>query len=128
MVHAPHPLARRIHDGVMQLLGTAPLAEALEHVTDVTRYLYDRVAASDDFEPMHVPQFNIFCFRHRSNDAHNGNLRERLIRSGEAWITSTLLKGRRVLRVTMINPRTGEREVDAMLESLRRLSEESLSS
>jgi signal transduction histidine kinase len=25
MVHAPHPLARRIHDGVMQLLGTALL-------------------------------------------------------------------------------------------------------
>jgi signal transduction histidine kinase len=23
MAHAPHPLARRIHDGVMQLLGTA---------------------------------------------------------------------------------------------------------
>jgi signal transduction histidine kinase len=23
MVYAPHPLARRIHDGVMQLLGTA---------------------------------------------------------------------------------------------------------
>ena len=25
MAHAPHPLARRIHDGVMQLLGTALL-------------------------------------------------------------------------------------------------------
>jgi hypothetical protein len=23
MAHAPHPLARRIHDGVMQLIGTA---------------------------------------------------------------------------------------------------------
>ncbi len=111
----------------LQLLGIAPFAEALEHVTDVTRYLYERIAASDDFEPMHVPQFNIFCFRHRSEDAENGRLREGLIRSGEAWITSTLLKGRRVLRVTMINPRTGEREVDALLESLRRLSEESLS-
>ncbi len=72
---------------------------------------------------MHVPPFNIFCFRHRgSDDAANGALRERLIRSGNAWITSTVLKGQRVLRVTMINPRTEERHVDAMLDALRALA------
>lgn len=104
----------------LQLLGTAPFAAALERVTEVTRYLYDRVAASNDFEPMHVPRFNIFCFRHlTSDDTANGALRERLIRSGNAWITSTVLKGQRVLRVTMINPRTEERHVDAMLDALR---------
>jgi L-2,4-diaminobutyrate decarboxylase len=106
----------------LQLLGTEPLAAALEHVTDMTRYLYERVAASDDFEPMHVPLFNIFCFRHRSDDDTNGALRERLIRSGHAWITSTVLKGRRVLRVTMINPRTDEKHVDRMLDDLRQLA------
>src|SRR5258708_8802174 len=102
----------------LQLLGIAPFAEALEHVTDVTRYLYERIAASDDFEPMHVPQFNIFCFRHQSDDAENGRLRERLIRTAEAWITSTLLKGRRVLPVTMINPPTRERTTPPLPASL----------
>ncbi len=106
----------------LQLLGTEQLAAALERVTDLTRYLYDRVAASDDFEPMHEPELNIFCFRHRSDDESNGALRERLIRSGRAWITSTVLKGRRVLRVTMINPRTEERHIDRMLDDLRRLA------
>jgi L-2,4-diaminobutyrate decarboxylase len=104
----------------LQLLGTEPLAAALDGVTEMTRYLYESVAASDDFEPLHEPVFNIFCFRHRSDDATNGALRERLIRSGEAWITSTVLRGRRVLRVTMINPRTERRHVDAMLASLRK--------
>lgn len=102
----------------LQIAGTAPIAAALERVTEITRYLHDRVAASDDFEPMHVPQFNIFCFRHRSDDATNGALREKLIRSGKAWITSTVLKGQRVLRVTMINPRTERKHVDALLEEL----------
>jgi L-2,4-diaminobutyrate decarboxylase len=105
----------------LQLLGTAPIVSAMERVTDLTRYLHDLVAASSDFEAMHVPRFNIFCFRHRSNDATNAALRERLIRSGQAWITSTVLKGRRALRVTMINPRTQERHVDAMVTALRGL-------
>jgi L-2,4-diaminobutyrate decarboxylase len=105
----------------LRLFGTAPFAEAMEKVTAVTRYLHDAVAASDDFEPMHLPPFNIFCFRHRSDDATNARLREELIRSGEAWITSTLLKERRVLRVTMINPRTEQQHVDAMLAALRRM-------
>jgi len=104
----------------LQMFGTRPFVEAMEHVTDVTRYLYDIVAASDDFEAMHIPQFNIFCFRHRSDDETNAALRERLIRSGQAWITSTLLKGQRVLRVTMINPRTERGDVDRMLAALRR--------
>jgi L-2,4-diaminobutyrate decarboxylase len=106
----------------LRLAGTQPFADALQRVTDVTRYLYEQVRASDDFEPMHEPMFNIFCFRHRGTDEENLALRERLIRSGEAWITSTVLKGQRVLRVTMINPRTEREHVDAMLAALRRLA------
>jgi L-2,4-diaminobutyrate decarboxylase len=106
----------------VQLHGTAPFAEALERVTATTRYLYECVRDSDDFEPMHEPDFNIFCWRHRGDDALNARLREELLRSGEAWITSTVLKGRRVLRVTVINPATGREEIDAMLASLRRLA------
>jgi L-2,4-diaminobutyrate decarboxylase len=104
----------------LQMFGTRPFVEAMEHVTDLTRYLYDAVVASSDFEAMHVPDFNIFCFRHRSDDDSNASLREKLIRSGEAWITSTVLKGQRVLRVTMINPRTERGDVDRMLAALRR--------
>jgi len=106
----------------LQMFGTQPFVSAMEHVTDLTRYLYDVVSASSDFEAMHVPVFNIFCFRHRSDDATNAELRERLIRSGQAWITSTVLKGQRVLRVTMINPRTERGDVDRMLAALRRFA------
>jgi len=106
----------------LQMFGTEPFVSAMEHVTDLTRYLYDVVSASSDFEAMHVPMFNIFCFRHRSDDATNAALRERLIRSGQAWITSTVLKGQRVLRVTMINPRTERGDVDRMLAALRRFA------
>ncbi len=106
----------------LKLFGTEPFRDALEKVSDITRYLHDRVVESSDFEAMHEPQFNIYCFRYRGSDDENLALREKLIRSGDAWITSTVLKGRRVLRVTMINPRTEKRHVDEMLASLRRLA------
>jgi L-2,4-diaminobutyrate decarboxylase len=103
--------------------GTAPIVEALERVTSLTRYLYDRLAASDDFEPVHEPDLNILCFRRKGlNDEQTAELRERLIRGGRAWITTTVLRGERVLRVTMMNPRTTERHIDDMLDALRSLA------
>ncbi|MFP5245466.1 MAG: pyridoxal phosphate-dependent decarboxylase family protein, partial [Thermoanaerobaculia bacterium] len=108
---------------VLRAHGPAPIVEALERVTALTRYLYDQLAASDDFEPVHAPELNILCFRRRGfTDEQTAELRERLIRSGRAWITTTVLRGERVLRVTMMNPRTTERDIDAMLAALRNLA------
>ncbi|MEO6259538.1 MAG: pyridoxal-dependent decarboxylase, partial [Thermoanaerobaculia bacterium] len=116
----------------LQVSGTKPFESSLDVVTAVTRDLYDRVMASDDFEAMHIPDFNIFCFRYigpaasripaSSLDARNGELREALIRSGRAWITSTVLKGARVLRVTVINPRSTAAHAAAMLDAVRELA------
>ncbi len=39
--------------------------------------------------------------------------------SRRAWITTTVLRGERVLRVTMMNPRTTEEHIDSMLDALR---------
>jgi len=100
--------------------GVAPIAEAIERVTALTRYLYDRLMDAEEFEPVHEPDLNILCFRRKGfDDEQTADLRERLIRSGRAWITTTVLRGERVLRVTMMNPRTTEEHVDAMLEALR---------
>lgn len=114
----------------LKLSGTAALEAALDRVAEVTRHLHRLVSDAPDFEAMHEPEFNIFCFRWIGDgrvsdedlDVANASLRERLVRSGSAWITSTVLKGRRVLRVTIINPRTGPEEVGRMLQALRELA------
>jgi L-2,4-diaminobutyrate decarboxylase len=104
---------------VLRSRGPAAIIEPLERVTELTRYLYDRLAASEEFEPVHTPDLNILCFRRRGfDDEQTGNLRERLNQSGRAWITTTILRAERVLRVTMMNPRTTEGDIDAMLEAL----------
>jgi L-2,4-diaminobutyrate decarboxylase len=104
----------------LKIAGRDAFHEALAKVTAVTRYAYERVREMPGLEALHEPQFNIFCFRLRGPDELNQRAREELMRSGEAWITSTMLKGRRVLRITVINPATEERHIDAMLEAVRR--------
>ena len=51
-------------------------------------------------------------------DALNAAVRDRYNRSGRGWITTTLLDGRRVLRVTVMNPRTRPEHVLRMLEGI----------
>lgn len=94
-----------------------------------TEALYARLEAAPDFEPMHVPESNILCFRYvpagvetsapEALDRMQVDTRERLNASGRAWITATVLEGKRVLRVTLINPRTEDRHLDALLEAIR---------
>ncbi len=84
------------------------------------------VEARGDFEAAHAPESNILCFRYVGDrslddgalDAVNFELRERYNRSGAGWITATVLGGRRVLRVTIMNPRTGPEHVERLVEGL----------
>ena len=48
----------------------------------------------------------------------NRELRARYNKEGSGWITATVLNGRPVLRVTMMNPRTGAEHVRALLDGL----------
>lgn len=105
---------------VLRSQGLAPIVEAMTRVTALTRALYERLLESSDFEPLHEPELNILCFRRKGlDDEQTAALRDRLIHSGRAWITTTILRGERVLRVTMMNPATTEKHIDAMLEELR---------
>jgi L-2,4-diaminobutyrate decarboxylase len=73
-----------------------------------------------------VPESNILCFRwlpagvgdDAQRDALNLQLRERYNASGRGWITTTVLGGRRVLRVTLMNPRTREAHLAELLDGL----------
>ena len=54
----------------------------------------------------------------------NRELRPRYNKEGSGWITATVLDGRPVLRVTMMNPRTGAEHVRALLDGLTAKAQE----
>ncbi len=108
--------------------GTRRLGELYDHCCSLATHLYERLRASDDFEPAHAPESNILCFRWRPAGVPEGDelnqlqdrLRRAFVANGRGYVVvTTLLDGRRVLRVTLINPRTTTEHVDRMLEGLR---------
>jgi L-2,4-diaminobutyrate decarboxylase len=122
---------------VMQRFGSSGLGRLYDHLCGTARLLYDAIEERADFESLHEPESNILCFRYlgRSGkqrksaeplgtvetqriDEINRELRPRYNREGSGWITATLLEGRPVLRVTMMNPRTGAEHVRALLGGL----------
>jgi L-2,4-diaminobutyrate decarboxylase len=119
---------------VMQRFGSTGLGMLYDHLCNTARLLYEAIENRDDFENLHEPESNILCFRYLGSggnkrsastsadapriDELNRALRPLYNREGSGWITATILEGRPVLRVTMMNPRTGAEHVRALLDGL----------
>jgi L-2,4-diaminobutyrate decarboxylase len=106
--------------------GVSGLAALYDHLCASARTLHAAVLSRGDFAALHEPQSNILCFRYVGDgtvdderlDAVNLAAREEYNRAGTGWITTTVLGGRRVLRATLMNPRTTVRDLEATLEDL----------
>jgi L-2,4-diaminobutyrate decarboxylase len=116
----------------LQHYGLDHIAALQERTVENARRLHALLEAADDFAPVHAPESNILCFRFQPAawqglepevvDALHGRLREAYNASGRGWITTTVLGGQRVLRVTLMNPATEERHLAALLDGLRATS------
>jgi L-2,4-diaminobutyrate decarboxylase len=110
----------------LQRYGWDGLGAVYDRLCATARALHAAIGRRPDFEALHEPASNILCFRWTGSgsldaerlDALNLRLREAFNRSGEGWITTTLLAGRRVLRATIMNPRTTAADVERLLERL----------
>lgn len=111
---------------VLQRYGTDGLAALHDRLCRMAAALHERIARHPAFEALHEPESNILCFRWTGADeagadqadAANLRIRELWNASGAGWITTTVLDGRRVLRVTLMNPRTTEAHLDALMAGL----------
>jgi L-2,4-diaminobutyrate decarboxylase len=111
-----------------QRYGVRTLGALYDRQCALARAMHDRLAEHPRFEPMHEPESNILCFRwigdgshgDEALDAFNRELRESYNRSGAGWITATTLGPRRVLRVTIMNPRTTEADLAEIIAGLER--------
>ena len=110
--------------------GADGIAELYDHLCTMANALYHELARRKTFEVLHEPESNILCFRFTggalpddpSLDELNRELRERYNLSGDGWITATTLGGKRVLRVTVMNPRTTVEHVRRLADGLERVA------
>lgn len=92
----------------------------VERVFATAEQLAARLAAAPDFELLMPPQTNIVVFRHgRTGQAE---LRQKIVESGAFHLTQVNLGGNVWLRTTVMNPFTAERDLEALLDSIRHAS------
>ncbi|MBL8977073.1 MAG: pyridoxal-dependent decarboxylase [Gemmatimonadetes bacterium] len=116
----------------LERYGADGIGRLYDRLCDTTLLLHQKLGERPDFVTLHLPESNILCFRYvgdghatpESLDQLNFALRQRYNASGEGWITTTLLGGRRVLRTTIMNPRTGPEHLDRLLAGLARTARE----
>lgn len=125
----------------LKLVGVRGYAEIIERQIALANYLASRLDELKDFERVGEVETAVCCFRFlpasfrslngESCDIIQRALQQRVEHSGEAWISTTVLKGRRALRVNINSFLTEQRHMDDLVllliqegESL--ISEESL--
>lgn len=118
----------------LKFIGRRGYAEILERQIDLTNYLATRLDQLRDFQRVGQVETAVCCFKFLPPEfkAADGVVQDRLQqrlqqlieRSGEAWITTTVLNGRRVLRVNINSFLTRQRHIDDLLELLARKSAE----
>jgi len=119
-------------------VGLDRLSEAIESNLACARHLESMVQASDDFEMVTPVELSIFCFRHvppqlrnespKVIDAFNERLLVALQRDGSSYLSNTTLGGRFALRGCVLNYRTTLRDMEILLDDLRRVAKSSTTS
>jgi L-2,4-diaminobutyrate decarboxylase len=99
--------------------------DIVTHTCDVAHAAYEYSSRSRVLEPCHEPQTNILCFRlrtpprgGRTSDRLHLEIKEAVNASGRAYISSTVLDGRRVFRIVVMNPRTTRRDIEEVLKEV----------
>jgi glutamate/tyrosine decarboxylase-like PLP-dependent enzyme len=113
-------------------IGLESLSEAIESNLACARYFESTVRESDDFEMIAPVELSIFCFRHvpvqlrnespEAIDAFNERLLIALQRDGSSYLSNATLGGRFALRGCVLNYRTTLRDMEILLDDLRRVA------
>jgi aromatic-L-amino-acid decarboxylase len=110
-------------------LGLEGYRRSISHDIAMARSLRQRLREAPDFELVAAGPLSITCFRHRSAadepadiDRLNRNILDAVQNEGRVFLTGTELQGRFVLRTCIVNFRTREGDLDALLDAIRRAS------
>jgi aromatic-L-amino-acid decarboxylase len=105
----------------IRVFGVAAFRQAIEKGFELAEFAEEVIRKMNRWEVVTPAQMGIVTFRFTpADDALHLRLVQRLLEDGHALITSTVLRGRTVLRMCTINPRSSEDDVES---SLRRLDE-----
>lgn len=122
------PLGRRFRAlklwFVLRYYGREGIAAILRSQMGMARRLAAQIEAHQDFEIAAPVLFSLVCFRLRGSDEDNQRLLAGVNATGSAFLSSTVLNGRFVLRFAIGNLATTEEDIDQTWELVRRIAVE----
>ena len=112
--------------------GRQGYAAAIERDVDLARFLAEEVDRRPDFERLADPVLSIANFRYRPDPSWteetlsfvNRRIVNRLVGDGSFFLAPTLLKGQTSMRVAIVNFRTTESDLVALLDEAARVGRE----
>ena len=104
----------------LQTFGLDAFRAAIDRGIDLAERAQRAVEASDALEVVTPAQLGIVTFAPRGGDA--GAIAERMVEEGFAAPSTTVLRGRSVLRMCTINPRTTDEDVDRTVARIAELA------
>jgi L-2,4-diaminobutyrate decarboxylase len=99
--------------------GEGEAARYVERQTELAVAAAARMRAERGVEVAVEPETNIVCFRVAGDDARQLEARRRLLEIGRHYISTTSWRGRRWLRIVLMNPDSELADVEELLEHLR---------
>ncbi len=107
----------------LAVYGTEKLGRVISNTCMLARYLKQRIETAHKLELMAPVALNIVCFRYLGSDKLNADIVVALQESGIAAPSTTTLKGRLAMRAAIVNHRTEQRDIDALVDAVLVLGE-----
>jgi aromatic-L-amino-acid decarboxylase len=111
-----------------KFMGRSGYSQTVDRHIELTEYLAVRLDALPDFERVGKVETAVCCFRYlpervralspKKQDDVQQALQQRVEKSGKAFFPSTILHGRRALRVNINSYLTAQRHVDDLIRTL----------
>ena len=118
----------------LKFMGREGYARTVERHIELTKYLAKGIDGLQGFKRVGEVETAVCCFRFLPDNMELGDESDRLQqrlqqlieRSGEAWLTTTVLHGRRAMRVNVNSFLTEQHHIDDLLRLLERSAKEVL--
>ncbi|UPK38754.1 aspartate aminotransferase family protein [Bradyrhizobium sp. 186] len=102
----------------LKTFGTERLGGVIARSCALAKYLETRVLAEPRLELLAPVNLNIVCFRYRAADEINREIVADIQESGVAAPSSTTLAGKFAIRAAIVNHRTNETDIDALVSAV----------
>jgi aromatic-L-amino-acid/L-tryptophan decarboxylase len=103
----------------LKCYGTEAIGATVSRTCALARRLEQRIANTPELELLAPVELNIVCFRYRAEDSDRVNARivVELQESGSVAPSTTIIDGRLAIRAAIVNHRTGQGEIDRLLNN-----------